>query len=81
MHITIVSVRLYNMWIAQLILSGMVFTSTFGKKLQFILHMNKIIHHFHLAVQSQFQYILTHCGPVTQICVICDFCITTVKDI
>jgi hypothetical protein len=26
------------------------------------------------------QYMLTHCGPVTQICVICVFCITAVKD-
>jgi len=66
-HISIVSVRLYNVRIASnvhILLSGMMFrngsclTSTFGNKLQFILHMNKEIHHFHLAIQSQFQCIL-----------------------
>ena len=29
------------------------------KKLQFILHMNKVIQHFNLAVHSKFQYILS----------------------
>jgi len=65
MHISIVSVRLYNVRIASnahILLSGMMFrnggcfTHIFGgKKLQFILHKNKEIHHFHLAVKSQFQ--------------------------
>jgi hypothetical protein len=31
-------------------------------------------------IQSYAVYKLTHYGPVTQICVICVFCITTVKD-
>ena len=74
MHISIVSVRFYNVRIpsnAHILLSGMMFrnggcfTYIFGKKerkkekrKQFILHVNKEIHHFHLAVQSQFQCIL-----------------------
>jgi len=38
--------------------NGAVLPPHLEKLLQFILYTNKVIHHFHLAVQSQFQYIL-----------------------